>query len=292
MKTSSFEWITADVAREMLTHNVGNRRLKSEYVRQIAKKMEEGTWETIGDGISFDEEGNLLTGQHRLSAIVMCGKPQEMLVVRGLKATSKHAHDAGESYAPSDYVAAAGHKNAHAVAAAARLLVYYDRRCADHVYPNAASAEPPLTLPNMKAKGRSHGRGLVVGVLAAYGGVDTVTDSVNIADAAYRSMRKMPASVLTAVHLVLRRANEDEATALFRRIASQTGFVDGDPVLALVKALNGGVTKRPPVELMVLLFKTWNATRRGDKVKLCRWQRTAEGFVFPDGVAIQPLFTD
>lgn len=126
---SGAEHITPQAARDMLSRNFGNRPISSRVVREYAAIMLDGRWELTSDAIALDSTGNLMTGQHRLSAIVLCGVSQWMMVTRGLSPASKRAHDAGRIYNTGDYAHAAGYeKHYTAAAAVARLLMYYEQR--------------------------------------------------------------------------------------------------------------------------------------------------------------------
>lgn len=74
--------ITPEMAQQMLTYNSSNRKLRNHIVKLYAKQMLDGDWHLTGQGITFGKNGQLLDGQHRLSAIVLANKPIDMLVVR------------------------------------------------------------------------------------------------------------------------------------------------------------------------------------------------------------------
>ena len=61
--------ITPEMAREYLEKNSHNRRLSERSVRNLATAIKNGEWQVNGEAIKVDKEGNLLDGQHRLSAI-------------------------------------------------------------------------------------------------------------------------------------------------------------------------------------------------------------------------------
>lgn len=61
--------------------NRGNRNLVSGRIQRYAQEVFDGYWETTHQGIAFDEDGYLIDGQHRLSAIV---KANEWAVRDGL----------------------------------------------------------------------------------------------------------------------------------------------------------------------------------------------------------------
>lgn len=74
------ETITPEIATEMLAKNFGNRRVNGKRVTMLAKDMESGNWTESPQPISFDPDGNLLDGQHRLTAIKKSGIPVQMSV--------------------------------------------------------------------------------------------------------------------------------------------------------------------------------------------------------------------
>lgn len=76
---------TPEMAKDILAkHNSKNRRLSKSHANLLRINMEKGTWLFNGDSICFDDKGELIDGQHRLSALSSFGKPLPLLVVRGL----------------------------------------------------------------------------------------------------------------------------------------------------------------------------------------------------------------
>lgn len=76
----SFEYtlVTPKMAEQWLekqntSEDDRNRNVRGVKVAAFARAMKEGKWRATHQGISFDENGNLLDGQHRLRAIVSSG---------------------------------------------------------------------------------------------------------------------------------------------------------------------------------------------------------------------------
>jgi hypothetical protein len=86
------ETITPEVAKEYLATNDGNRRLSMRIAGQLASEIREGRWQLTHQGIAFDENGVLIDGQHRLTAIVLAGVPAEMMVARGVKPSENNLY--------------------------------------------------------------------------------------------------------------------------------------------------------------------------------------------------------
>ena len=72
--------ITPEMALSMLEHNYGNRRVASPYTSELAGYIRNGLWKENGESIIISEDGVLLDGQHRLSAVVMANKSIKSLV--------------------------------------------------------------------------------------------------------------------------------------------------------------------------------------------------------------------
>src|SRR5215831_15250573 len=76
--------VTPAQAQKWLEGNVDNRTLREARVLQHSQVLQRGEWELTGDAIVFDEDGTLLNGQHRLSAVVVTGIPARFIVLRGV----------------------------------------------------------------------------------------------------------------------------------------------------------------------------------------------------------------
>jgi hypothetical protein len=77
------ELITPEVAYEMLLKNKNNRPINWQRVEEYAAIMAAGGWELHAQGIILDNDGNLLTGQKRLWAVIYSGMSVYMRVSRG-----------------------------------------------------------------------------------------------------------------------------------------------------------------------------------------------------------------
>lgn len=63
-------FVTPEMAKEWLSHNPENRTLSQARVKELAGDMLAGRWNSDNrHGVMIDTEGNLVDGQHRLSAI-------------------------------------------------------------------------------------------------------------------------------------------------------------------------------------------------------------------------------
>lgn len=94
--------VTPAMASEWLKRNTRNRHISESYVDSLARDMESGRWMFTHQGIAFDCDGNLLDGQHRLTAIVRSGVPLRMVVTHGMSRNSIAGIDQGNVRSASD----------------------------------------------------------------------------------------------------------------------------------------------------------------------------------------------
>jgi hypothetical protein len=99
------ELITPDVAKDMLKRNTKNRPVNWRKVEEYAAIMRAGRWRLHDQGIMLDVEGNVLTGQKRLWAIIQADVNIYMRVSRGNPADTAHIIDRGVPQSARDLAA-------------------------------------------------------------------------------------------------------------------------------------------------------------------------------------------
>lgn len=92
---SEITLVTPDMARDYLTRNHSNRRLGKAAIRALAGAINRGEWQLTHQGLAFDEDGNLLDGQHRLHAVIAADTAVPMMITTGLPRASFTALDQG-----------------------------------------------------------------------------------------------------------------------------------------------------------------------------------------------------
>lgn len=120
------ETITPKKAMEWLKRNVHNRPLSIRAVGAYAKQMELGLWKLNGDCIRFNGNGDLIDGQHRLTACVQAGKAFDAYVVKGLDHDAFDTIDQGRRRTTGDVFSRSGYPHYVRLAAAVRNLWRYE----------------------------------------------------------------------------------------------------------------------------------------------------------------------
>jgi len=126
----SEEWVkvTPDVAQAWLDKNENNRKLTSDRVIRFAEDMEAGRWvDYHPHGVSFDNTGRLIDGQHRLHAVVLSGVPITMRVTMNLPPEMHAVFDLGTPRTAGEILRRQGVKDPNQAAAIAVLVHWYDQ---------------------------------------------------------------------------------------------------------------------------------------------------------------------
>ena len=113
------EVFTPAVAKAILeTQNGGNRPIRKRTVDFLASEMTLGEWQPASaDAICFDPQGNLINGQHRLSAVVQSGVTVSMLVGRNIPEEAFQVIDRGTKRSTGDDLHKIGATNYNQIAA-------------------------------------------------------------------------------------------------------------------------------------------------------------------------------
>lgn len=124
MKTVTRKTIQVDpaCAERWLAHNVSNRRQRPAQIKRISEAMAAGEWLNTEDPVKFDEDGNLIDGQHRLRAVIRSGCTVEMTVVRGLPRQVQDVVDIGATRTASDALQVRGFKHGAMLAATVPIV--------------------------------------------------------------------------------------------------------------------------------------------------------------------------
>lgn len=99
---NKLELIGPEYAQDLLLRNKCNRPINWKEVERIADVMRRGEWLAHGQGILLDGDGNILTGQHRLWAVIYANLSVHMMVSRGNPPESARVIDRGRSQTARD----------------------------------------------------------------------------------------------------------------------------------------------------------------------------------------------
>ncbi len=237
--------VTPELAAAWLQKNPRNRNLNDKLVRDYARQMSAGGWAANGETIKIASNGDLLDGQHRLSAIVQSGVTLELVVVTGLPAATQNTMDTGRKRVVADVLAISGETNSNVLAAVARRVWLWDN--GNRRFTTASNPSPNEVIA-MIEKYPSLRRSAEIGAR---------TNSV---------FRPAPATVTGMAHHLVLQVDQDDTALFFAQLGHGTDLKTGHPVLTLRDRLirDRVSMKKVPFHVGVALYiRAWNAVREG-----------------------------
>ena len=117
--------VSPELANKFLKKNIKNRDLKPKQMITLRKALENGHWIFNGDTITFDKDGNVVDGQHRLQMVIDTGISIVFIVVYGVDVGAKKTKDTGAKRNLADYLQMEGYANATNLAATIRAVSGY-----------------------------------------------------------------------------------------------------------------------------------------------------------------------
>lgn len=266
--------VTPEIARKWLRQNKRNRRLRARVARRLAASMRKGVWHPSNDTLCFDENGVLMNGQHRLTAIIEANQPQEMLVQYGMPEESFMWMDAQERRALADHLQLVGQENYTQTAAIGKRLAFY--------------AKGGLLTKEVARSGQNGAPGTSfwadmedqLDVAMYYGPVRPAASYMNKRS---KHSKFVPGTALGFVHALYSPFWPDVVPFL-DRVVTGYGLQQGDPAAAIRKVLERNAValphKRFGVEIAIgYLILAANAAFEGKNTQRLQWPST--GFPQP-----------
>tara|TARA_Y100000389_G_scaffold195155_1_gene226102 strand:+ start:456 stop:1424 length:969 start_codon:yes stop_codon:yes gene_type:complete len=115
--------ITPSLATKILEdHNNRNRKKNNNNINYLAKQVVNDNWIANGETITFDINGDLNNGQHRLEAVIKTDTPMEALVVTNLSLEAFKTIDTGSLRSGSDVLSIEGVSNSTHMSAMVKFI--------------------------------------------------------------------------------------------------------------------------------------------------------------------------
>lgn len=271
--TSQVETITPEMAKEYLMFNNVNRPLNKKIVDFYAKQMAKGQWRVNGEAICFTRDGNMANGQHRLNAIIKCGRPIQILVVRGCDEDSFITYDSGRNRKISDAFALSGILNYINISSIITryFLLHNDL--------NAISKEGRSSGANLKGDKKKSRKDFL----------DEYELSPELYQKAYRlakscvdKMRLMKVSEVGGLYVYLikdKGHSEDVVESFFRMLFFKENILNNTIHTLRDKIIQDRMSNNTMTARYksAIIAKTWNAYITGKELKVLLWSESNEG---------------
>lgn len=263
----SIQEITPQLAEEWLGRNTHNRHVSETKVAEYAGAIKRGEWGLNGEAISFDRDGKLLNGQHRLLAVLEAGKGIQSFVVRNLPPEAQETMDGGMKRGFHHVLQLRGYASAGQLASATRALYAYR-----HVR-------------RFDAQGLGGGRGKfpaptnqqLLNLVHRHPGLEESVTTVKQAREA--SPLKMPSGVAAFHYVVEEKFPEGTGDDFISKLVdfSYGGSGKNDPIVQLRKRWlegqqSGGGRELRARNKMALMVKAFNAWMMGEEIPNLRWR--------------------
>lgn len=239
--------ITPPLARVMLERNPGNRRVSEVTVDKIVRDIENGTFVLNGESIIVASDGSLNDGQHRLCAVVKANAPVMSVLVFGPPRDTRTTIDQGRSKMVGDYLAMDGHSDSTALAAAAGYVWQWQTR---GKISSQAQDRPT--------------KGEVLATVDAHPGI-----AKSVAGIANKgSVGLGGRGLLGFCHWAFAvNSTAIEATAFIESYTTGAALLSRDPILYARNRIMAEGRRLSPAQKAELIFRAWNAHRRGETPK-------------------------
>lgn len=238
--------LTPTLASLLLDRNPANRKINQTMVERYAYEITGGRWVFNGEPIIVSDTGELNDGQHRCAAVVEAGKPISVLMIVGVPRETRTTLDQGKTRTIGDYLSMDGHGSANFLGAAANVIWQVKTR-------------------GMYVRGgRSNAtKGEIMELVANNPGIER---SLATVDSRYASAVGGK-TVLAAAHFLISQVGRrDDADRFFIYLLDGAGLKAGDPILYVRNRLINERGRIKADEKLELIFKAWNAWRRGERV--------------------------
>lgn len=247
--TASVVDVTPKLAESWLGKNKRNRNLRPRVVDAYVRDMLAGHWQLTGEAVKFDTDGNLIDGQHRLSAVVDAGITVPMFVVEGVESRAQDVLDTGSRRTTADSLKLDGYRNTTVLAATARLAMKHR--------------------DGGMSKGTKSLRIYTTSDVREF--IDDNPDLTSAVDELQNLKGRIDLTLSTACFCgwLLARVDADDASKFWTSLANNATDGAGDPRNALLRRLSNArrTNEHLSVETQVaLVLRAWNAWRRGQQL--------------------------
>ncbi|WAB10624.1 hypothetical protein SEA_ECLIPTUS_59 [Gordonia phage Ecliptus] len=247
--THAVVMVSAETATRWLKLNKRNRNLSRTDVQRYRLDMEAGLWRFAADPLRFDVNGNLIDGQHRLTALSeLPGVCLPMLVVRGLPAETQKVMDQGRKRTPGQQLYLSGVKDANLMAAVFKVLLVWET--------------------GLMFRDNSLQRQITSAAIEEY--IFDRPDDLEFAQQHANIIRAIdaPPSVVGAFAVIASRADRESAHDFMVQLHSMVGMSLGHPVHTLDKRLRSirkqslRISQRDYLALFIQAFVAYQKGRK------------------------------
>lgn len=235
--TTAARWLEKNIAN--------NRPLKRAKIAGYVRDMRGGGWHMNGETLKFNNQGFLIDGQNRLTAVIESGVTVAFAVVHGVDPEALKTIDTGSGRSFADHLRIVERDNSKTLAAVIRRVVMWE------------TGNPTNT-----GKG-SPTPGEMEQFLADFPEIEFSA----LVASSLRQRCMLPASIIGLCHFLFARIDPEQAMWFLERTGDGDSLPAQHPIAALRERLirmriTGGRIQE--TEALALVIKAWNAFRAGE----------------------------
>lgn len=241
--------VTPEMAKNWLDTRFDNERsIRRGRVFAMTRDMKHGLWFFIGDPIRFDEQGRLIDGQHRLTALVAAGATLPFPVIN-LPDEARAVIDTGSARTLGDLLTLGNHVGGKVLAAIVRRVL---------TYRSGAGSEGGTFFPTASE-----------GISFVEENKEELYLAWEVAGQLYRKGQRFPMAPASvgAAYFLCAQKDRDLADQFFDKLVNGLHLEEGEPVVALRnRALRTRETQGRPMtadDAFRFTIMAWNLTRDG-----------------------------
>jgi hypothetical protein len=247
-----------------------NRKISPRVVITLSEEIRKGRWVFNGAPILLNEQGVMIDGQHRCTAIVETGIGVESLIVRNVSQAAQDVTDVGRKRTFADKLRMQGYHNHIALANTVRLHWALEVGFLPPRGYGSVRYRPEGSIPLLDQRFKEDVEGYIAATRMGEQARKNASANTAGASVFYYRVSRLPTE------------SEEEAEALrqdidmfFEKLKFGQDLADGDPILALRRNFSKTNPKRPKMhyEHYALMVKAWNYWRRGRQVRVLLWKQ-------------------
>lgn len=236
--------LTPSLARILIARNPNNRKISEAVVENYVRDMANDAWRFNGEPLIIANDGQLNDGQHRCMAVILSGKAQPMVLIIGVERDTRTTLDQGKMRSAGDFLAMEGHGDTNTLAAAARMVWQWRK----FGFVSQSSNFRPT-------------KSEVLQLVEDTPTLAKCVNDVSWTNLAAAGSRSMMAFCSYAFGLT---ADRDYVSVFIHGIATGENLSGQSPILYARNRLLSERGRLKVGERAELLFRAWNAWRRGE----------------------------
>lgn len=257
--------VTPSLAESLLNRNTKNRPLYNGMVTKMVNSMVDGEWLYDGTPIIFDQNGVLINGQHRLTALIKAKKTLTFKIEFGYLPSTFSTIDTGRSRSGGDVLTIAGIKFPRETSTTANFIFNFTRNIISESS-RKNRQERNTSLSNTQLINFVQSNNQIVE------SVDFILKTKKKMGRNFKSL--VPLYFLTGFHFIFDQKNSELANEFIYKFITGENLSMNSPIYVLRERLelskiskHDFLNHQEKVKLFVL---AWNKYRKNETVKMLK----------------------